>query len=251
MKLLVTIFLVIGFCVGPTSFSAAQSAAPKTLAEAPTRFGIVNIVSGCESGNFCPKAYAKFGGKTVEVGASTSQIYVTVLGTFQVPDGDLVILDIPVGARHVPDLLVALLVRDSTNLEIISNEDFYDAEVRAPRVEIDGDRLTFDLDYQDKKRKTAIYAHGAFSIIYATEMQTSLPKPDCASVLNAAHECLSFDKCTSEAIGEHTPMVTVSLINSLANRPGFQSDAFDEECQKTCASRKYDLLRVRKRLCGY
>ncbi|MGA8610634.1 MAG: hypothetical protein WB760_02750 [Xanthobacteraceae bacterium] len=247
--MLVPVYLIVGFCAGTTSSSAAQS-----LAEAPTRFGIVNVVSGCESGNFCPKAYAKFGGKTVEVGASSDQIYVTVLATFQVRDGDLIILDIPTGARHVPDQLVALLVRDSTTLEIISNEDFYDAEDREPRVEIGDDRLTFDLDYKDKKRKTAIYAHGAFCIIYATEMQTSLPKSDCAFVLNTVHECLSFDKCTSEAIGAMGGRISMATrwgIAYLANRPEFQSDAFYDECQKICASRKYDALRVRKHLCGF
>jgi len=248
---LLSVCLIMGFCAGPTSFTAAQSAAPKTLAEAPTRFGIVNIVQGCESDNLCFKAYAQFGGKTVEVGASSDQIYVTVPAIFQVHDGDLVILDIPAGGRRVPDQLVSILIRDSTSLDVISNEEFYSAEDEPIRVEIANDRLTFDLGYEQKKHKIAVYDHGAFLLTRETATQTSLPKSDCAFVLAAVHQCLSYDKCTSEAIADRISMATLGMINSLANRPGFQSDAFDRECQNTCASRKYDLLRVRKQLCGY
>ena len=107
--------------------TASPSISSNTLAEAPTRFGTVTIVEHCDESGSCSKASATLGSKTIDlVINSANKIVVNILAIFPTPDGDLVILDIP-GGRALPYCcLAALLVRNATDLEVISkNAAFY------------------------------------------------------------------------------------------------------------------------------
>jgi len=155
-----------------------------TLAEAPTRFGTVAIIKDCDKSGFCSQASATLGSKKiVVVPDSPNEIYVEVLAIFPTSDGDLVILDIP-GGRAGPDNLVALVVRNATDLAVISDSEFYSADDSPFCVESQNSRLIFDLGFENKKHKMAIYDRGKFTITFAGSEQVTLPKSDCAIQLS-------------------------------------------------------------------
>jgi hypothetical protein len=234
--------------------TASPSISSNTLAEAPTRFGTVTIVEHCDESGSCSKASATLGSKTIDlVINSANKIDVNILAIFPTSDGDLVILDIPAGRALPYCCLAALLVRNATDLEVISNAAFYSADFTPFRVESGDGSLIFDLGFENKKHKTAIYDHGKLTVTFASsEQKATLSKSDCAYVLEAVKDCISVKECsTKEAVSDSLPLSVQRNLAALENKPGFHTEEFSGQCQRICTTGKYDLREVRKRLCGY
>jgi|SRR6516165_6354143 len=233
----------------------SPSFSSNTLAEVPTRFGMVTIVkNSCEENGFCFGATATLGSKAIDVVVnSANEVYINVLAIFPTSDGDLIILAIP-PTRAIPnDFLIALLARNSNSLDVISNDDFFSADWSPFRMESEDGRFTFDLGFQDKKHKTAIYDQGKLTITFSGSEQMTLPKSDCAFLLNSVKDCLSLKDCSNEAISDNFlyPRPFAQHLAALENKPGFHTEDLSNQCQRTCITRKYDLRETRKRLCGY
>jgi hypothetical protein len=226
--------------------TASPFISSNTLAEAPTRFGTVALVKDCDKSRFCSQASATLGSKTIIVANSPNEISVDVVGIFPTSDGDLVILEIP-GGRAGLDRLVALLVQNATDLAVIS--EFYSADHTPFHVERQDDSLIFDLGFENKKRKMAIYDHGKLTITFAGTEQVTLSKSDCEYLLNTVKDCLSLKDCGN--VDANFSMSVQRNLAALDNKPGFHTDDFYGRCRRICTTRKYDLQETRKRLCGY
>src|SRR5215813_13226849 len=119
------------FGLSVTLIAAAAIAQPltdKELLSVPTRFGTLAVTDAShlgEDGEFT--AVAHLGDQAIEVGASSNFISASLDGLFQVPEGDLVIFDIPSGVRGAPSGKVAILVTGPKSFAVVSDNNFYSA----------------------------------------------------------------------------------------------------------------------------
>jgi len=223
-----------------------SSLAKETMAAIPTRYGDVTVTRDDPE---CCVGHIRYGDQLVEL-ASTGQIYASLEGVYKVKEGDLVVISSPSGARGSPPRYYVLLVgqdgmTDLTGLDFGTSDGTFKAVQR-------DDEVHFDLGFQKRKKKTAIYKNGAVTMdIRSPGPEATLPKNACAAVLNMVATCVRLPDCNQGRIFDNFATAGQRYFNSLEEMPVFSSQNFYSVCTTVCMRKLYVAKQARSILCGY
>ena len=185
-------------------------------------------------------------------------LYATKEGIFSMKEGDVVVVSIPNLAKGVPPSYYVFLVQENALTDLtFENEKFNSADWTF-KIKRNGNELLFDLGFDDKKKKTAIYRDGVLYVgVDLTGRIATVPKAQCVGILNDVAECgrrsreLAPDDCLQERIEEHSSAATSRRLFAESNLPVFTPDKFYRVCASICKSGTYEAQSARKILCGY
>jgi len=225
----------------------AHRATAKTVLSLPTRFGNVDVVNLADQ---CCSSQIRYKSSRINV-FMNEHGYAHLEAVFRVAAGDLLIISTPSNVRGMAPTYYAVLVTPQDAVDI--GGDGFGTSDWTFRFEQVGDGVQFDLGYENRRRKNAIYRDGAITVrLGALSSSATLPKADCARVLNMAAECPQINPdCTDEAIWSTFAMAGQRYMNSLENMPMFSTEKFYQVCQQFCRSKAYSLQTARPLLCGY
>ena len=226
-----------------TVFSSTPLFADEVLLKVDTRFGSVSVIK--DSGDCVCGGNIKFGSDQIEI-SSTGSLYASLEGTFQTPEGDVVILSVPRGAKNVPPNYYVLLISGSKMSDLADHDRFTsgDGTFRATQK---GNEIFFDLGWDKRKRKTAFYRSG---VVYVgsnnAATQRGLAKKDCGYVLTQLSECRK--ECPSDGFMSNS---VHGNFNALEQQPVFKTSKFFEICEAACKGQSVSTPHARSMLCGY
>ena len=223
-----------------------SSLAKETMAAIPTRYGDVTVTRDNPE---CCVGHIRYGDQLVEL-ASTGQIYASLEGVYKVKEGDLVVMSSPSGARGSPPRYYVLLVGQDgmTNL---TGSDFGTSDGTFKAVQRDNE-VYFDLGFQKRQKKRAIYKNGTVTVdIRSSEPQATLPRNECAAVLNMIVTCARLPECNEGRIVDKFATANQRYFNSLEEMPVFTSRNFYSVCTAICTTKAYVAKQARSILCGY
>ncbi len=223
-----------------------SSLAKETAAAIPTRYGDVTVT---RDDPVCCMGHIRYGDQLVEI-ASTGQIYASLEGVYKVKEGDLVVISSPSGARGSPPRHYVLLVGQD-GMTDLTGPDFGTSDGTFKAIQRD-DEVHFDLGFQKRKKKSAIYKHGAVTVdIRSPGPEATLPKNECAAILNMVATCVRLPECNEGRIFDNFAMAGQRYFNSLEEMPVFTSRNFYSVCTTVCTSKSYVAKQARSILCGY
>jgi hypothetical protein len=114
------------------------------------------------------------------------------------------------------------------------------------------DEVHFELGFQNRNKKSAIYKNGTIAVdIRATRPEGTLPKKECAAILNMVVTCVRLPECSEGRIFENFAMAGQSYFNRLEEMPVFTSRNSYNVCTTICTSKSYVAKQARSMLCGY
>src|SRR5499426_2396898 len=223
-----------------------SSLAKETMAAIPTRYGDVTVTRDNPQ---CCVGHIRYGDQLVEL-ASTGQIYASLEGVYKVKEGDLVVISSPSGARGSPPRYYVLLVGQDGMTDLTgSNFGTSDGTFKATQRD---DEVHFDLGFQKRQKKKAIYKNGTVRVdIRSSEPQTTLPKNECAAVLNMVVTCVRLPECNEGRIFDKFATANQRYFNSLEEMPVLTSRNFYSVCTTICTTKSYVAKQARSILCGY
>jgi hypothetical protein len=149
----------------------------------------------------------------------------------------------------MPSSYYVLLIAASEMSDLTDYEKFtsVDGTFRATQR---GKEVSFDLGWDNGKRKTAFYRAG---VVYVGSSSVQAPKTlskrDCANALNELAASVKFTDCSN--VSDHISMAVQRSLNALKNQPFFKIDNFFKLCKSLCVEKKYEAVPTRKILCGY
>src|SRR6266446_3575861 len=165
-----------------------SSLAKETMAAIPTRYGDVTVTRDDPE---CCVGHIRFRDRLVEL-VSTGQFYASLEGVYKVKEGDLVVMSSPSGARGSALRYYVLLVGQDGMTDLTgSNFGSSDGTFKATQRD---DEVHFDLGFQKRQKKRAIYKNGTVTVDIRPE--ATLPKNECATVLNMVATCIRLPECT-------------------------------------------------------
>jgi hypothetical protein len=222
-----------------------SSLAKETMAAIPTRYGDVTVTRDHPE---CCVGHIRYGDQLVEL-ASTGQIYASLEGVYKVKEGDLVVMSSP-GARGSPPRYYVLLVGQD-GMTDLTGSDFGTSDGTFKATQRD-DEVHFDLGFQKRQKKRAIYKNGTVTVdIRSSEPQATLPKNECAAVLNMVVTCARLPECNESRIFDKFATANQRYFNSLEEMPVFTSRNFYNVCTAICTTKSYVAKQARSILCGY
>ena len=223
-----------------------SSLAKETMAAIPTRYGDVIVTRDNPE---CCVGHIRYGDQLVEL-ASTGQIYASLEGVYKVKEGDLVVMSSPSGARGSPPRYYVLLVGQD-GMTDLTGSDFGTSDGTFKATQRD-DEVHFDLGFQKRQKKRAIYKNGTVTVdIRSSEPQATLPRNECAAVLNIVVTCARLTECNEGRIVDKFATANQRYFNSLEGMPVFTSRNFYSVCIAICTTKAYVAKRARSILCGY
>jgi len=223
-----------------------SSLAKETMAAIPTRYGDVTVTRDNPE---CCVGHIRYGDQLVEL-ASTGQIYASLEGVYKVKEGDLVVMSSPSGARGSPPRYYVLLVGQD-GMTDLTGSDFGTSDGTFKATQRD-DEVHFDLGFQKKQKKRAIYKNGTVTVdIRSSEPQAPLSRNECAAVLNMVVTCARLPECNEERIVDKFATANQRYLNSLEEMPVFTSRNFYSVCTAICTTKSYVAKQARRILCGY
>jgi len=223
-----------------------SSLAKETMAAIPTRYGDVTVTRDNPE---CCVGHIRYGDQLVEL-ASTGQIYASLEGVYKVKEGDLVVMSSPSGARGSPPRYYVLLVGQD-GMTDLTGSDFGTSDGTFKATQRD-DEVHFDLGFQKKQKKRAIYKNGTVTVdIRSSEPQATLPRNECAAVLNMIVTCARLPECNEGRIVDKFATANQRYFNSLEEMPVFTSRNFYSVCTAICTTKAYVAKQARSILCGY
>ena len=223
-----------------------SSLAKETMAAIPTRYGDVIVTRDNPE---CCVGHIRYRDQLVEL-ASTGQIYASLEGVYKVKEGDLVVMSSPSGARGSPPRYYVLLVGQD-GMTDLTGSDFGTSDGTFKATQRD-DEVHFDLGFQKRQKKRAIYKNGTVTVdIRSSEPQATLPRNECAAVLNMIVTCARLPECNEERIVDKFATANQRYLNSLEEMPVFTSRNFYSVCTAICTTRSYVAKQARRILCGY
>jgi hypothetical protein len=117
-----------------------------------------------------------------------------------------------------------------------------------------GDEIYFNLGIDKQRKKTAVYRDGVLSVSFEKRI-TSLPKKECARVLDMAASCVTTCPRFDRDFPNFPLPFAMSWMRDIRmledNMPVFTERKFVEVCANICATKVYNSLQSRKVLCGY
>src|SRR6516165_1290834 len=87
--------------------------------------------------------------------------------------------------------------------------------------------------------------------IRSSEPQGTLPKNECAAVLNMVVTCVRLPECNEGRIFDKFATANQRYFNSLEEMPVFTSRTFYSICTAICTTKSYVAKQARSILCGY
>ena len=178
-----------------------SSLAKETSVAIPTRYGDITVTRDDPE---CCIGHIRYGDQRIEI-ASTGQIYASLEGIYKVREGDLVIISSSSGAigsllRHYYVLLVGEDgMTDLTSPDFQTSDDTFKVTHR-------DDEIHFELGFQNRKKKSATYKNGSIAMdIRPPGPSATLPKKECAAVLNMVVTCVRLPECSEGRIFENSP----------------------------------------------
>ena len=220
-----------------------SSFAKETMAAIPTRYGDVIVTRDDPE---CCRGRIRFRDQLVEL-ASTGQVYASLDGVYKVKEGDLVVMSFPSGARRFPPRYYVLLVGPD-GMTDLTGSDFGSSDGTFKATQRD-DEVHFDLGFQKKQKKRAIYKNGTVTVDIRPE--ATLPKNECAAVLNMVVTCVQLPECNEGRIFDKFATADQRYFNSLEEMPVFTSRKFYSVCTAICTTKSYVAKQARSILCGY
>jgi hypothetical protein len=178
-----------------------SSLAKETVAAIPTRYGDVAV---------------------------TREIYASLEGVYKVKEGDLVVISSPSGARGSPPRHYVLLVGQD-GMTDLTGPDFGTSDGTFKATQRD-DEVDFDLGFQKRKKKSAIYKNGAVTVdIRSPGPGATLPKNECAAILNMVATCVRLPDCNEGRIFNNFAMAGQRYFNKAPRTiAGFGDSALAE-----------------------
>ena len=223
-----------------------SSLAKETMVAIPTRYGQVTVTRG---GPVCCIGHITYGDQRVEI-ASTGQIYANLEGVYKVKEGDLVLISFPSGTRGPPPNHHVLLV-DQEGMIDLTAPSFGSSDGTFKAIQR-GDEVHFDLGFEERRKKTAVYKNKTVTVdVRSLGPEASLPKNECATILNMVETCVRLLECNDERIFENFAMAGQRYFNKLEEMTVFTSRNFYSVCATLCTSKSYVAKRARSTLCGY
>jgi len=87
--------------------------------------------------------------------------------------------------------------------------------------------------------------------IRSSEPQATLPRNECAAVLNMIVTCARLPECNEGRIVDKFATANQRYFNSLEEMPVFTSRNFYSVCTAICTTKAYVAKQARSILCGY
>jgi len=114
------------------------------------------------------------------------------------------------------------------------------------------DEVYFDLGFQEKKKKSAIYKNGTIAVAIRSTFGrgATLPRNECAAILNMVVTCVRLPACNEEGIFGAFAMAS-QRFRSLEEMPVFTTRNFYSVCTDICMTKSYVAKQARSVLCGY
>jgi len=220
-----------------------SSFAKETMAAIPTRYGDVIVTRDDPE---CCRGRIRFRDQLVEL-ASTGQVYASLDGVYKVKEGDLVVMSFPSGATRFPPKYYVLLVGPD-GMTDLTGSDFGSSDGTIKATQRD-DEVHFDLGFQKRRKKRAIYKNGTVTVDIRPE--ATLPKNECAAVLNMVVTCIRLPECNEGRMFDRFATANQRYFNNLEEMPVFTSRNFYSVCTAICTTKSYVAKRARSILCGY
>jgi len=222
-----------------------SSMAKETMVSIPTRYGNVSVTRDFSE---CCSGYISYRNQQIEI-ISAEPVHPSLEGIFKVREGDLLVISSPSAEIGAPATYYVLLVDQDTMTQVASSK-FQVLDGTFKGIQRDDD-VYFDLGFEDKKKKTAIYRNGTIEVaLRSAEPKGTLPKNECATVLNMIATCVRLAKCNEEGIlGRFRANQT--YFRKLEEMPVFTTRKFYEACTDICTAKSYRVRPARTVLCGY
>src|SRR5215472_6126617 len=220
-----------------------SSLAKETIAAIPTRYGDVIVTRDDPE---CCRGRIRFRDQLVEL-ASTGQVHASLDGVYKVKEGDLVVMSFPSGATRFPPRYYVLLVGPD-GMTDLTGSDFGSSDGTIKATQRD-DEVHFDLGFQKRQKKRAIYKNGTVTVDIRAE--ATLPKNECAAVLNMVVTCIRLPECNEGRMFDRFATANHHYFNNLEEMPVFTSRNFYSVCTAICTTKSYVAKRARSILCGY
>ncbi len=235
------------------AFAALAQKSDDAILTIKTRFGDVVIERNPTD---CCLAWIRF--RSSKLKLILPSLYATKEGIFSMKEGDVVVVSIPNLAKGVPPSYYVFLVQENALTDLTFESGKFNSADWTFKIKRNGNELLFDLGFDDKKKKTAIYRDGVLYVgVDLTGRIATAPKAQCVGILNDVAECgrrsreLAPDDCLQERIEEHSSAATSRRLFAESNLPVFTPDKFYRVCASICKSGTYKAQSARKILCGY
>jgi hypothetical protein len=217
--------------------------ASQALLTIPTRFGPVSVE---KDGGECCIGTARFRSDRIQLG-SPVDLSANLEGAFETAEGDVIVLSVP-SARGMPHSYYVFLVNGTKMIDITPQEFGVsdDGEFKASQR---GNEIFFNLGWDNGKHKRGFYRAGVIYMGSSAPVATTLPKRDCAYVLNELAECERIADCDN--VSDNISMAVQRELYALENKPVFKEDNFYRLCKSVCIGHNYNAGPARKALCGY
>jgi hypothetical protein len=217
------------------------------LLKVRTRFGTVSFVRNSED---CCTGYIRFRSQRIEI-LSAGDLFATLHGVYQMKEGDVLVVSRPAGGSGAPWPIYYVLLVDENGIADITDGSFQSADWTFQAVQ-KGNEIHFDLGFDKKLRKKAIYRDGILYVGFDLfRIESKTPKRHCDKVLDMLIHCKKISDCSDKGISDAIPMAHVRTIGMLENVPVFDNDNFYKVCAKVCASKPDNFVEARRTLCGY
>jgi len=224
-----------------------SSLAKETSVAIPTRYGDITVTRDDPE---CCIGHIRYGDQQIEI-ASAGQIYASLEGIYKVGEGDLVIISSPSGAIGSPPRHYYVLLVGQDGMTDLTNPDFRTSDGTF-KVTRRNDEVHFELGFQNRKKKSATYKNGSIAVyIHAPGPEATLPKKECAAILNMVVTCVRLPECSEGRIFENFAVAGLTYFNRLEEMPVFTSRNFYSVCTTICTSKSYVAKQARSILCGY
>jgi hypothetical protein len=224
-----------------------SSLAKETAIAIPTRYGDVTMTRDDPG---CCIGHISYRDQRIEI-KSAAPLYATLEGIYKVHEGDLVVISSRSGAIGSPARRYYVLLVGQDRMTDLTTPDFQTSDGTF-KVTHRADEVYFELGFQNRGKKSATYKNGILTVdIRGPEPHNTLPKKECAAILNTVVTCVRLPECSEVTIFESFAVAGQSYFNRLEEMPVFTSRNFYSVCTTICTSRSYVAKQARSILCGY
>ncbi len=233
----------------PTCDSRPQNGTTCISLEVQTRFGELTVL---RNANECCGDKINYRGHETRLELQPGTAFVSLFGVYRVKEGDIVVLEQSAGGSGTADYYSIYLAAEDQIIDLTPSDfNSWLAGRFGIQVTQNGDEIDFDLGYEKRRRKGAIYRNGGLSVFFTVRMPDDvLPKDHCSAVLAMVARCARAERCEDD-IELYGGMAGERYVTTLDDMPVFESGKFDRICREACATRTYSAAQTTRVLCGY
>ena len=167
------------------AFAVLAQKSDDTILTFKTRFGEVLIERNPPD---CCSGWIRFRSSKLKLILPT--LYATKEGIFSMKEGDVAVVSVPNLAKGVPPNYYVFLVQENALTDLNSDSEKFNSADWTFKITRNDNELLFDLGFDDKKKKTAIYRDGVLYVgVDITGRFATVPKAQCVGILNDVAEC--------------------------------------------------------------